>query len=49
METNKIETYNFNKKTTPNFLIKKIQINEFESDVYLKGLNVTTNKSIKEK
>ena len=43
------DTYDFNKKNTPKFLIKKIKINEFESDHYLKGLNITTNKSIKEK
>lgn len=39
-------TYNFRKVKTPKFLIKKIEINTFDNDHYLKGLNLTTSQNI---
>ena len=38
------KTYYFNKKEQPRFLIKKLELNAFESEHYVKGLNLTTSK-----
>jgi hypothetical protein len=40
-------TYNFKKNKSPQFLIKKIEINANDDDHYFRGLNLTTSKHIK--
>ncbi|RAP24118.1 hypothetical protein DID73_01755 [Candidatus Marinamargulisbacteria bacterium SCGC AG-343-K17] len=47
-ETSKIvgKTYEFNTKKQPRFLLKRIEINTFDDNHYLKGLNITTSKIV---
>ena len=42
------KTYDFSKQKMPKFLIRKIEINVFEDDYYLKGLNLTTSAIVRE-